>query len=782
MTDHSGQYFGRYYLTERLGEGGMAVVYKAYDTRLERDIAIKIIRSGAFPSDDLAEILKRFEREAKSLAKLSHPSIVKVYDFGEHDGSPFLVMEYLSGGTLKKLLGKPIPWQDAVRLILPVARGVAYAHKRGLLHRDIKPANVLITDDGEPMLSDFGIAKLFEGDQTTALTGSGMAIGTPEYMAPEQWTGSTSPYSDQYSLGIVLYEMVAGRKPYVADTPGAILIKQVTEPLPGPRKFVANLPEALEHILIKALAKEPGDRYPDVNALIGALESLNVSTQAIPRVERKAVEETQKASIPELVQTVAAQRSEPVDVETINVADLSSAPQKEEDLSPVSTVVKTRPLVKLSPKNVGILAGGIVILLAAWFGLPLVGRLFSSLPMETENVTATSLSGAVVIETKTLTPIPASKTPTPTTAPTSTFTPKPLLFGGAKIGVLVNDKGSFSVELIDPEDQTSLQIPLGANIGEKLNWSLDGAKFLYTVGGNVNAYDLNTGKSSLITNSPFDYAYGMTWSPNGNLIAFESKKETANTAITLINPDGNGRKILVTGYFEDWSPDGKFILYRVGGWGSDGGVSRIEYISIEDLSRGIVADGERGSWSPNSDLILYELDGNDYRYTSMQLYNFVKKEYEGQLIEKTRQMYSGYSWAPDGNFITLRDPDNETISIIGVLSKEKKEIFDADEYSQSLGYTPPIWSFDGQKLVITTDTYVNRDRVESIFIVDHTTQQVTEIGQGESPIWSPDGKWIAFTSTRDGESPALYVVRADGTDLRKLSADGVSCYSPHWIK
>jgi len=234
MVDHSGQYFGRYYLTERLGEGGMAVVYKAYDTRLERDIAIKIIRSGAFPSDDLAEILKRFEREAKSLAKLSHPNIVKVYDFGEHDGSPYLVMEYLPGGTLRRLLGKPVPWQDAVRLILPVARGVAYAHKHGVLHRDIKPANVLITDDGEPMLSDFGIAKMFNVDQSTQLTGSGMAIGTPEYMAPEQWTGNTSPLSDQYSLGIMLYEMVAVRKPYVADTPGAILIKQVTEPLPGP--------------------------------------------------------------------------------------------------------------------------------------------------------------------------------------------------------------------------------------------------------------------------------------------------------------------------------------------------------------------------------------------------------------------------------------------------------------------------------------------------------------------------------------------------------------------
>lgn len=186
MTDLSGQYLGRYYLAERLGEGGMATVYKAYDTRLERDVAVKIIRSAAFPQEEFDSILKRFEREAKSLAKLSHPNIVKVHDYGEHDGSPYLVMEYLPGGTLKKVLGKPVFWQEAVQLILPVGRGVAYAHQRGILHRDIKPANILMTESGEPMLSDFGIAKLFEGDQGTALTGSGMAIGTPEYMAPEQ--------------------------------------------------------------------------------------------------------------------------------------------------------------------------------------------------------------------------------------------------------------------------------------------------------------------------------------------------------------------------------------------------------------------------------------------------------------------------------------------------------------------------------------------------------------------------------------------------------------------
>jgi len=281
MTDLAGQYLGRYFLAEQLGEGGMAVVYKAHDTRLERDVAIKIIRSGGFPTDAFGEVLKRFEREAKSLAKLSHPNIVKVHDYGEHEGSPYLVMEYMPGGTLRKLLGKPIPWQIALRLLLPVARGVEYAHQRGIVHRDIKPANILITESGDPMLSDFGIAKLFEADQTTHLTGTGMLVGTPEYMAPEQWDGKSNPQSDLYSLGIVLYEMVTGRKPYIADTPVSLLLKQATEPLPSPHQFVADLPEATEFLLVKSLARDPHDRFADMKALIRGMEALLASAPTV---------------------------------------------------------------------------------------------------------------------------------------------------------------------------------------------------------------------------------------------------------------------------------------------------------------------------------------------------------------------------------------------------------------------------------------------------------------------------------------------------------------------
>ncbi len=266
MTNLIGQSLGRYHILEQLGEGGMATVYKAFDTRLERDVAIKIIRRKAFPEEQLDRILARFEREAKSLARLSHPNILKVLDFGNYEGSPYLVLEYLPGGTLKdKLKGQPMEWQGAVRVLLPIAQALAYAHEHNIIHRDVKPSNILLTDKGQSLLSDFGIAKILDNEETATLTGAGVGVGTPEYMAPEQWTGSVSPQSDIYSLGVVLYEMVAGRKPYIADTPAALLLKQANDPLPRPSQFARGLSEVNEKILLKALAKRPEDRYQSMD-------------------------------------------------------------------------------------------------------------------------------------------------------------------------------------------------------------------------------------------------------------------------------------------------------------------------------------------------------------------------------------------------------------------------------------------------------------------------------------------------------------------------------------
>jgi serine/threonine-protein kinase len=282
MSGLIGQEFGRYKILELLGEGGMATVYKAYDARLEREVAIKVIRREAFPPEEMEMLLKRFEREAKMLARLSHPNIVGVIDYGEYEGSPYLVMVYVPGGTLKQKLGQPLPWREAVQLLLPIARALEYVHENNIINRDVKPSNILMTSKGQPMMSDFGLVKLFgekKGEATTNLTSSGSGIGTPDYMAPEQWVGEATALSDLYSLGVVFYEMITGHRPYIADTPAGILLKQATESLPLPNTYVPDLPRAVESVLLKTLAKEPGNRYPNVTAFIEELENLLAGRQ-----------------------------------------------------------------------------------------------------------------------------------------------------------------------------------------------------------------------------------------------------------------------------------------------------------------------------------------------------------------------------------------------------------------------------------------------------------------------------------------------------------------------
>jgi eukaryotic-like serine/threonine-protein kinase len=288
MPDLIGQDIGRYHIIEKLGEGGMAIVYKAYDTRLERDVAIKFIRKDMIQPALLERMLKRFEREARALAKMLHPSIIPIYDYGEHDGSPYLVMAYIPGGTLKERMGKPMSYDDAAELLLPIADALEYAHEQKIIHRDIKPANILMTERGRPLLSDFGIAKVLQFDDATYLTGTGVGIGTPEYMSPEQGMGvSVDHRTDIYALGVVFYELVTGRKLFYADTPMAVVFKHINDPIPRPKLFLPGLPEEVERVLFKALSKKPEERYQSMNEFSKALERIlrrtNPTTDPISR-------------------------------------------------------------------------------------------------------------------------------------------------------------------------------------------------------------------------------------------------------------------------------------------------------------------------------------------------------------------------------------------------------------------------------------------------------------------------------------------------------------------
>ena len=268
--DFSGFEIDRYHIIEKLGQGGMAVVYKAFDTKLERYVAIKIVRTDIYGPSSRERVNQRFEREAKTLSKLEHPNIIAIIDYGYWEESPYLVMPFIPGGTLKDKLGKPIYWREAIQLLMPIVDALVYAHSKGLIHRDVKPSNILISETGLPLLTDFGIAKVLEMEEgQLTLTATGVGMGTPEYMAPEQGLGKpVDGRADVYSLAVVLYEMITGNKPFSADTPLAVLMMHVNDPIPSTRKYNVRIPESLERVLYKALAKDAENRYQSMACLL----------------------------------------------------------------------------------------------------------------------------------------------------------------------------------------------------------------------------------------------------------------------------------------------------------------------------------------------------------------------------------------------------------------------------------------------------------------------------------------------------------------------------------
>ena len=274
-----GTTLGNYRIVEQIGMGGMATVYKAYDASTDRYVAVKVLPQH-YSQDPM--FVERFRREAKAIAKLEHINILPVHAYGEEDGTAYMVMRYLETGTLTELLKqRSLSLEEASRLLSQMAGALDHAHRNGIIHRDVKPSNVLIDAEGNAFLTDFGIAKIVGA--TLQLTGTGAAIGTPQYMSPEQCRGvkDLTSASDIYSLGIVLYLMLTGRVPFDAETPLAVIHQHLNEPLPPPRSVRPDLPEDVERVILKALAKQPEQRYESAAAMSEAFTNAIVSVPAV---------------------------------------------------------------------------------------------------------------------------------------------------------------------------------------------------------------------------------------------------------------------------------------------------------------------------------------------------------------------------------------------------------------------------------------------------------------------------------------------------------------------
>jgi eukaryotic-like serine/threonine-protein kinase len=263
--------FGPYELLREIGRGGMGVVYEARQKGLDRSVAVKMILAGHLASP---ELVRRFQAEAKAAARLRHSNIVHIHDVGQVHGQDYFAMEYIAGPSLAQRMQQgPIDPADVVRLLAAVARAVEHLHRQGIVHRDLKPSNILLDADGEPYVTDFGLAKVFaEGTEATA---TGVIAGTPSYMAPEQASGrraEITPATDVYSLGAVLYELLTGAPPFHGDSPLDTLVDVLRGDPPMPRTINPGVPRGLELICLKCLAKDPRDRYDSAVALADDLD------------------------------------------------------------------------------------------------------------------------------------------------------------------------------------------------------------------------------------------------------------------------------------------------------------------------------------------------------------------------------------------------------------------------------------------------------------------------------------------------------------------------------
>ena len=465
---------GIYEIKSELGRGGMATVYRGYDPRFEREVAVKVLPQELLHADPQFRL--RFEREAKIIAQLEHSAIVPVYDVGEAEGQPYFVMRYMNGGSLSERIKAGVfSLDETIQILGAIAPALDEAHSKGIVHRDIKPSNILFDKRGNPYISDFGIAKLSQA-QAGNVTGSAI-IGTPAYMAPEQAQGTeVDGRADIYALGIILFEMLTGKQPYEADTPMAVAIKHITEPVPHIRQTNPKLPEGMETIIQKAMAKNKAERFSTAVDMTNALRDLarNATTK--------------------LATTVAAPKST-VQAEPTQKAGGQALPQKRG----FNALFIVLPLLA-----VAFLAGGFFLFNSARRSPPATQPLVNTstaVPPVTETSTVVREATAVpVVMQATDTAAPSTETALP---PTDTPTQAPALAipvrGGAdKIALVANNE----IWLMNVDGSEPTQLTSDGAAKNDLQWLPDGETLLFISGLAVKSYNVSTGVVDIVTNFP----------------------------------------------------------------------------------------------------------------------------------------------------------------------------------------------------------------------------------------------------------------------------------------
>ncbi len=630
MQDLTGQTLGQYRIIEPLGQGGMASVFKAFQPSLERYVAIKVLPPYYVHEQGFAE---RFIREAKAVARLEHPHILPVYDFGREGDYTFIAMKYVPAGTLKDMIvAGAVETERAIEIIEHLAQALDYAHEQGIIHRDVKPSNVLMDRGDWALLMDFGLAKMVEG--SVQLTASGVGVGTPAYMSPEQGQGKKADHrADIYSLGVVLYEMLTGRVPFDAETPMAVVIKHITEPLPMPRLVNPAIPEQIELVILKALAKDPQDRYQSCGEMSAALKR---AAQAVPLTDILGFDQRMPPSLSPVEKLDAFA---PLPIETAPAVEAAPPKTVVEPKPPPAvqasvTQVEPEPAVpatRVLPKKRKIpwwaWAGGVIALLV---------------------VAAVAVGAALIVlglgEDETL-PGDGSDEEAVRVAPCE--------WDGLGNGLCI-------YSLLEEKAPTKILQDAGFQHINDVSWSPEGRQLVVSGirsdAGEVAGHSLfivNADGTDLRQITSTENNTAPSWSPDGEWIVFHR-----NCDLARIHSDGSGLEVIWPGNGQcasapQWSPDGEWVVFSA--------MSNVEWVF--PLTRSIYVIGRDGGEAT----LIAVTDHADEEHLRAEA-----------------------AFSPDGAQIAYIDGENH-VYVVGVENPDESESMQDFPYSWLSTYYPQ-WS------------------------------------------------------------------------------------------